>query len=383
MKRSLLLILLLLTTGLRADDDDGWPGDLREDQQKVEELNRVATAPGITPEASVEIERQRTEAVDRISAIADTRPDNPAAQLAVGKSLASVAEAPRAIPYAERGLKLAEASGDPKLVREALLTGADVFYRAGNYKLARERAQRVLKDNPRDKDALALYMQVKDRGVTASAAPARGTTSGSGGGSSGFETQSGAQTTTAGPGVTMTSASSIESQKQIALGWSRLKLDATEALKHFDQAVAADPESPQARLERAKARLTAGDAAGARADTDFVLTRAPQTAEAFAVRAEARRVLGEKEEELLADLQAAANLDGRFAEAYKSATLRAGKTDTSSGGASAPDGPRGMIPTTPMGRSLLALIIAATAVLLAAVLISRRRAPAPTPTPRP
>ena len=117
--KPLIIAALLFVSAGRAQDD-GWAEDLREDQQAVEQLARDAKAPGISPEAAAEIERQRLESVKKIEKIADTRPDNPAAQLAVGKSLASVEEAPRAIPYAERGLALAETSGDPKLVRGAV-----------------------------------------------------------------------------------------------------------------------------------------------------------------------------------------------------------------------------------------------------------------------
>lgn len=338
------------------------------------------------------------EAVGNMTAVAEKRPENPAAQLAVGKSLASVEEAPRAIPYAERGLALAETSGDPKLVREALLTGSEVYAKAGRYDLARERAERVLKTNPRDKDALALYMQVKGRGTASSASPAGGATAGSSGAAG--QASAGAPAASA-PGVAMTSPASLEAQKQIALGWSRIKLDPAAALKNFEAAITADPMNASVRVQRSKARLAAGDFPGALGDSDDAIRLDPRLGEAYAARAEAKRALGRAEAELVSDYEAAANLDGRFAEAYKAvatrvsaaaeaaAAARSSGDGAEAGGLPAPGGPLGLLARSPKKWGLIALLCVLAALaggLFAPLLLRRRRSSdegAPTPTPRP
>ncbi len=395
--KPLIIAALLFVSAGRAQDD-GWAEDLRNDQQEVEQLARDAKVPGITPETASELERQRLESVKRIETIADNRPDNPAAQLAVGKSLASVEEAPRAIPYAERGLALAESSGDPKLVREALLTGSEVYAKAGRYDLARERAERVLKTNPRDKDALALYMQVKGRGAASAASPTGGKTAGAYGAAG---SASAGAPAAAAPGAAMTSPASLEARKQIALGWSRIKLDPAAALKSFEAAITADPMNAAVRVQRSKARLAAGDFPGALGDSDDAIRMDPRLGEAYAARAEAKRALGRAEAELVTDYEAAANLDGRFAEAYKAVVTRL--SASAEGGASAsgpgdgstaaglppPGGPLGLLARSPKKWGLIALLCVLAALaggLFAPLLLKRRRSPdagAPTPTPRP
>ncbi|MBI2386389.1 MAG: hypothetical protein HYV14_10295 [Elusimicrobia bacterium] len=302
-------------------------------------------------------------------------------------------EAPRAIPYAERGLRLAQASGDKKMIREALLTGSEVFYKAGDYALARERAQRILHDNPKDKDALALYMQVKDRGAAAAGTPSGGSAPGGGAaGAGGGDAGSGPGSTpgTRGPGVAMTSASALEAQRQVALGWSRIKLDPKAALKNFEAAITADPRSAAVRVERSKARLAAGDAPGALGDSNDAVALDPRLAAGYAARAEAKRALGMKEAELLADLETAAKLDPDFAERYKALKLRvdgpsadgdgkargAGEAGAGTAGGSAPDGPRPLLSRSPKGWGLLALIALVSAALggvIVPLALKRRR----------
>ncbi len=393
MKPLLLAVLVIICPVARADDE-GWVIEVEKEQEAVAQANEDAKAPGITPEAAAEIERQRQESLKKIETIADKRPENPAAQLAVSKSLASVEEAPRAIPYAERGLKLAESSGDPKLVREALLTGSEVYYKAGNYDLARARAQRILKDNPKDKDAMALYMQVKDRGTASSGSPRTGSAGGGAGAGAGLQYAGGgaaAMTAEAprGPGVAMTSASSLEAQKQIALGWSRMKLDPADALKNFEAAVAADPKGAATRVERSKARLEAGDARGALQDANDAIALHSGFAGGYAARAEANRALGKAEAELLADYEAAAKLDGSFTEAYKTVLARGGATGgagasegnaanggTDVGGHSTPSGPMSLLHRSTKSWGLFALIaalLAAAGAVAATGVLKRRR----------
>lgn len=391
MKSLLLALIFSFSIGAHADDNS-WPGDIRAGQQTVEQLDREAQAPGLSPDAEAAIDRQRREAIRKIETIGDSRPDNAAAQVAVGKSLSAVAEAPRAKPFADRGITLAEASGDKKLLREALLAGSKVSYLLGDYASARKRAKRVLDDHPSDKDAFALYMLVKDRGAaapTSSVGYAAGKTGQPSGAPASAAAAAGTASATApeaprAPVAEMTSAASLEAKKQITLGWSRLTLDPQAALKHFEAAITADPLSAAVRVERSKARLAAGDAGGALGDSDDAIRMDPKLGAGYAARAEAKRALGIKEAELLADLEAAANLDGRFQEDYRSAALRAGRGlpsgtaaagGAASGGASSPDGPRPLLTNSAKGWGLMALIAALAAVLggLIAPLLFRRR----------
>ncbi len=338
------------------------------------------------PEEAARLQKEKTAAVEKIEGIANAEPKDTETQLEVSKSLASVEEAPRAIPYAERGLRLAEASGDKKMIREALLTGSEVFYKAGDYALARERAQRILHDNPKDKDALALYMQVKDRGAAAAGAPsggAKGSGGGAGGSDGGYGGGPGSTPGTRGPSVAMTDASMLEAKKQIDLGWSRIKLDPTAAFKNFEAAITAAPRSAAVRVERSKARLAAGDAPGALGDAGDAIALEPNLADGYAARVEARRALGFKEQELLVDLEAAAKLDPGFAEQYKAMKLRvdgpsaggAGSSGDGTSGASAPDGPRPLVSRSTKGWGLLAFVAVLSAALggVVVLLVLKRR----------
>jgi len=386
MKQLSFVVGVLLTAPCLAADFDNDLFDTTEQTKQI--VDEIHSPEPRTPAETERLLKEKEVAVEHIASIADKRPDNPAAQLAVSKSLATVEEAPRAIPYAERGLKLAESSGDPKLVREALLTGSEVYYKAGNYDLARARAQRILKDNPRDKDALALYMQVKDRGTASSASPRTGSAGGGAGAAAGQQYAAGGSAATAleaprGPSVAMTSASSLEAQKQIALGWSRMKLDPAAALKNFEAAVAADPQGAATRAARSKARLEAGDARGALQDANDAITLHAGFAGGYAARAEANRALGKAEAELLADYETASKLDGNFTEAYKTVLARSGTagaaaenaTNGNGAGASVPSGPMGLLQRSPKSWGLIGLIAAVFvggAIAMTAVLIRRR-----------
>lgn len=395
MIRSMLALVFSLSFAAWAGDDD-WFDELNENTERVAAVTQQLKEPDNSPERTAELQEERKKAVSNITAVAEKRPDNPAAQLAVGKSLASVEEAPRAIPYAERGLALAETSGDPKLVREALLTGSEVYAKAGRYDLARERAERVLKTNPRDKDALALYMQVKGRGTASLPSPPGGATAGASGAAG--QASAGASAAAA-PGVAVTSPASLEAQKQIALGWSRIKLDPAAALKNFEAAITADPMNAAVRVQRSKARLAAGDFPGALGDSDDAIRLDPRLGEAYAARAEAKRVLGRAEAELVSDYEAAAHLDGRFTEAYKAVAARlsaapagnasGANTDAPAGGRSAPAGHLGLLAESPKKWGMIALLCVLAALaggLFAPVLLKKRRSSdegAPTSTPRP
>lgn len=386
--RTLVLVLLFIPT-------IGLAGKKSRDLALLVETANNADAtrkgnPSLSPEETTRLKKEKDAAVEKIEGIANAEPKDTETQLEVSKSLASVEEAPRAIPYAERGLRLAEASGDKKMIREALLTGSEVFYKAGNYALARERAQRILHQNPKDKDALALYMQVKDRGAASAAVPGGGATGGSSGaaGSPADGGGPGSAPGTRGPTVAMTDAATLEAKKQIALGWSRIKLDPKAALKNFEAAITAAPRSAAVRVERSKARLAAGDAAGALGDSDDAIGLDPRLADGYAARAEAKRALGLKDAELLADLETAAKLDPGFAEQYKAVKLRVGGPSadgpgeaTGAGeaggaaGASAPDGPRPAASRSTQGWGLLALVSLLSAALGGVIvpLVLRRR----------
>ena len=141
------------------------------------------------------------------------------------------------------------------------------------------------------------------------------------GGTAGAASTQGA---TSNPGVAMTNAGSLEAQKQMALGWSRIKLDPAAALKNFEAAITADPKSAAVRVQRSRARREAGDAAGARGDANDAIGMQPGLGEAYAARAEANRALGRAAADLLADYEQAAKLDGSFTDAYKMVLTQVG-----------------------------------------------------------
>lgn len=318
-----LFIALLLIPNLAF----GRNKNLDTPTRQIQDINARQAAGGLSANESRQLQEQKAGAINQIETIGNSDPKDTETQLDVSRSLASVSEAPRAVPFAERGLKLAEESRDPKMLRDALLVGSEVYYKAGNYDLARERAQRILKTNPKDKDALALYMQVKDRGA-ASVSSGKGgaTTANAGGASQPAQTpaQPQAAQTPRTPDVAMTSASSLEVQKQLELGASRMKLDPKDALKYFDAAVAADPKNAKAKAQRSGARLEAGDYNGALADAEEAIALDPKLGVAYAARGAAHRALGKAEADLVADYMTAAKLDGRFLNDYKTALLRAG-----------------------------------------------------------
>ncbi|MEQ1919662.1 MAG: hypothetical protein ABL955_10725, partial [Elusimicrobiota bacterium] len=234
---------------------------------------------------------------------------------------------------------------------------------------------------------------------TSAASPAVTGGAQGGGGGAGAAGQAAAQAGLVGPGVAMTSAASREAQRHLAAGRGMMKLDPKAALRLLDQAVAADAQNAEARLERAKARLVTGDAAGSIQDADAALTLNSRLGEAYAVRGEAKRALGRAEAELLADYETAAKLDGRFTEAYKgmtaklasasSASAPAGADRPNMAGRSAPDGFWGILTHPPKKWGLFALIaviVAAVGGLLAPLVLKkkfREITSTSTPTPRP
>jgi|CXWL01.1.fsa_nt_gi tetratricopeptide (TPR) repeat protein len=387
MTRALIIVATIatVTTLAASKDSDDWARDIADGTAAAEKLVS-AQKKSNTPEIAADLQKQKQAAVKKIETIAETRPTNTEAQLAVGKSLASVEEAPRAVPYAERGLALAEASGDQKLVRDALLTGGQIYEKTGQYDLARDRAQRVLKTNPKDKEALALYMMVKDRVSTSASTRSDGAAAGGSGIGGGAQSGSGtASRKDAGSSVAMTSAASLSAQKYLAEGRRKMALDPKAALNSFDQAVAADPKSAISRVERSKARLASGDAAGALQDAEAAAALDSNSADAYALRAEAKRALGRKAEEMAADYETAAKLDGRYAEAYKTLLTKMGGSsagDAQNGeaalgsGHSAPGAPNGMFLTASKNWRLFTLICALAAILgfiLAPLRLRRRR----------
>jgi tetratricopeptide (TPR) repeat protein len=159
-RTSLLAVLLLLSAQIRADS---WHEELGAAAASAGKLSQARIDSKITPKAAEQLRQQQNAAVKQIETIADKYSTVPAAQLAVGRSLASINEAAQALVYVERGLALAKTSSDRKLIREALLTGAMVYEKAELYDLSREKAQLALKNDPNDNEAFAAYMMVKDR----------------------------------------------------------------------------------------------------------------------------------------------------------------------------------------------------------------------------
>lgn len=118
----------------------------------------------------------------RLEADAASRPEDVAVQLTAASGIALLGEPVLAIAYAERALGLAEASRDETQIREALLTAAEVYDKAGLREQALERAERVLKLSPDDARAMRIKLgpeaaaaaAAADAAETASPAPGRG-----------------------------------------------------------------------------------------------------------------------------------------------------------------------------------------------------------------
>lgn len=94
----------------------------------------------------------------RLQADAASRPEDVAVQLTAASGIALLGEPVLAIAYAERALGLAEASRDETQIREALLTAAEVYDKAGLREQALERAERVLKLSPDDARAMRIKL---------------------------------------------------------------------------------------------------------------------------------------------------------------------------------------------------------------------------------
>jgi len=368
MTYKILAVVLLLTPSYASAKRQR---ELRNALEQATTANDQLKKKDLTEEQRTEATKQKSTAVRDVETIAKEENDDPEIQLQAGKGLASVDEAPRAIPYAERGLALAEKSGDPKLIRTALLTGSEVYYKAGKYELAGERAQRILKENPNDRDAMALYMQVKGRTSTPSNVKTGGSTASTPQPASGG-TAAGQAPAAA---VPLSNAASLEAQRRVGLGWSSMALDRSAALKHFDAAVAADPRNASVHVERAKARLQVSDFKGALEDSAVAKYLDPRLGAAYAARAEALRGQGAPDAEVLWAYEQAAKLDGAFTEAYQTLLAKAASPASAGGSQAAKPGslggpaPAGSLITPPImpgSKGFLVLIGLIAAVVVAA-----------------
>jgi tetratricopeptide (TPR) repeat protein len=118
--------------------------------------------------ASPSLRADAGDALNKLQAEAASRPEDAAVQLKAAAGIASLGEPVLAIAYAERALGLAEASRDPGLIREALLTAGEVYDKAGLREQALDRAERVLKLSPGD--ARAMRIKLGPEEATAAAA---------------------------------------------------------------------------------------------------------------------------------------------------------------------------------------------------------------------
>ncbi len=303
----------------------GWAGGLlanngdEEDLLSIEDSKRVAEnakarqaaleGSGATNGTQhEEAARQYAQAVANIARTADKRPGSPRIQREAGRALLELDEPKQALPLADRAVALAPRDPEARLIR------GQAHYKLGHYGRAAEEAREVLTLSPRNRMALALLGLSRGRSG-ASAPPGRPPP----------ETAPPAAGSSPRPYPAQAEAASnrIKAAGYLSRAEQKIKLgDSQEALRLLERAIALDPKSPGARVERAKARRGLGDPEGALAEAEEALRLEPRQAEALLLRGQARENLGHSPSAILADFQAATELDGSFASFYKQALER-------------------------------------------------------------
>ncbi len=307
--------------------------DLQTPVKKIKSADQQLSNPSTPPAVKEELKREREGEVQKIESVGTKKPDNIKAQTEVTKALSSVGENDRALPFADRGVALAEAKGDSKGLGQSLVLRAVVQQKRGKVEEAYADSSRACELNPANSKACQLALLTRGRTNALGGKPAGSAASGenpSGGSRSGpgedFPGGSnpappgGTDAATReipGGGVTTASADSLLSAGLVEQAKAKLKLDRSAGLKLLDRAVEADPKSAKARAARSQARRAGGDGAGALADAEAAVRLDPRSAEAFAARGQAKAALGRSAQEVAEDLGAARELDPSFSALYQ------------------------------------------------------------------
>lgn len=317
---------------IEEDQDEDY--DLKAPVKKIRETDRQINRPTTPPAAKEELKREREGEVKKIESVGQKRPDNPKAQREVTKALVGVGENDRAMPFADRGVELAEKTRDPKALGDSLALRAQVQQKRGRVEEAYADSARACELDPANTKACQISMMTRgrtNRGVPASPravqegfkepSPSPGPDPWPTGGPIPSVAPQGAGANP-GPG-----ASGTDPTRSLALvneGLARMKLDPQAGLRLLDRAVAADPASAKARVARSQGRRIAGDGPGALKDAEAAVRLDPRNAAAFAARGQAKAALGRPPEEVTIDLATARELDPGFSALYTETLARLG-----------------------------------------------------------
>lgn len=326
------------------------------------DVTRLAQ-PGVTKEQQTALRAEIKANDARTDELAKKFPLSDKVQTAATQEALQGRDWTRARTYGDRAVELAQAKQDGPSLLAALNARGTAAWFAGDFPQAAQDAQRALKIDPKDKAAMALWQFSKGRlranapGLTVPADAERDRR---------LDELLAAQSPLDDPAVKAAgrrATNRLEALKR--LGEARRLYavgDLPAALKESQAALEADPELPDAYMERALV-LTAlkeiaraledvskaislwaqrgdaralpaahvlrsqlkgrsGDRAGAFADADKAASLDPRFAPAYRARGEAREALGQKGEQILADYKKAAELDPQLAGYYDDAVAR-------------------------------------------------------------
>ncbi len=367
MRLILGLLILPFLAPITAEGKD--PVSEFEDQEdliapikKIKQADQQISNPATPPAVKEELKREREGEVQKIETVGNKKPNSLKAQTEVTKALSSVGENDRALPFADRGVTLAEGKGDAKALGQSLVLRAVVQQKRGKVEEAYADSARACEMNPGNARACQLALLPRGRinfygDNPAAAVRTDGGASPEGGAAAGPDASTpdnpsrpagvdASARESSGGGVTTASADSLRSASLVEQAQAKLKLDREAGLKLLDRAVEADPKSAKARAARSQARRAGGDGAGALEDAQAAVRLDPRSAEAFAARGQAKAALGLSAQEVAADLGSARELDPSFSALYQEtlAGLGGAAASGSSSAAAAPAGalrPRG------------------------------------------
>ena len=323
-----------------ATDDEDWPEDdnkIDAEVKTIKDDKAVAANNTMPPPERDEARRDLPKRLDKIEEIAGRHAQNPVAQEKVTEAYMDVGEPQRAAPHADQFVELARKKNDPETLDKALDLRAGVNMTLHNYPAVVADAKEVLSRKPGDETARRLLALSQSRGggdVNLSKikkpedlAPQDGARPKAGA----AERETAARTPAARPAETQVLADARrtaelraqvsahdDAQRYLSLG------DFPAAIKSIDVSLAKHPGNAQLLTLRAQAELGAGQPDGALKDAEAAVLAGPKMPEARAARAKAKEALKAPVPEILADYQAAKELDPRFTADYEQALARLG-----------------------------------------------------------